>query len=141
MPQLTKATLKKLEENKGILDLTEDEKDELVLMTKPGSNNPAEVCLGRVNQAVARGYTMGYDPVKRPPKDSSPPTAEKLLETGKMTVEDARKIVENYDAAVEANELAKHNKKRAAGQVAKDKKDAEAVAKARVIAKGETPAN
>jgi hypothetical protein len=140
MPQLTKETLKKLQENKGILDLTEEEKDELVLMTKPGSNNPAEVCLGRVNQAKARGYTLGYDPEKRPPKDSSPPTPAKLLEMGKMSVEDARMIVEDYDAAVAANEKAKYNKQRAAGQVVKDNKTAEAAAKAKIISKGETPA-
>jgi hypothetical protein len=140
MPQLTKETLKKLEQNKGILDLTEEEKDELVLMTKPGSNNPAEVCLGRVNQALARGYTMGYNPDKRPPKDSSPPTSAKLLEMGKMSVEDARKIVTDYDAAVEANEQAKYNKSRAVGQVSKDNKKSEAAATAKVIAKGETPA-
>jgi hypothetical protein len=113
MPQLTKETLKKLQENKGILDLTEEEKDELVLMTKPGSNNPAEVC---------------------------PPTPAKLLEMGKMSVEDARMIVEDYDAAVAANEKAKYNKQRAAGQVVKDNKTAEAAAKAKIISKGETPA-
>ena len=140
MPQLTKETLKKLQENKGILELNEDEKDELVLMTKPGSNNPAEVCLGRVNQAKARGYTLGYDPVKRPPKDSSPPTAEKLLETGKMSIEDARKIVEDYDAAVAANEAGKHEKARAAEQKKKDAAKAAADAKAKVIAQGSTPA-
>lgn len=116
---LTKESLKELQK-KGFLHLNEAEKDKLVLMTKPGSNNPANVCLGRVNQALARGYTYGHDPVKRPPKDSSPPTAQKLLETGKMTIEDARRIVEDYDAAVAANEQGKAQKVRDTDQVKKD---------------------